>query len=765
MLTGSGTPQCSGVFGRWARRLLAVGTLVLAGCSPQPVNSPYPDQNMAQNVLHTAFAQRSPKYLDPASSYSSDESPFTYSIYEPLYGYHYLKRPYKLVPRAAQEVAQPVYFDRNDQPLPDDAPGEDIAYSVYDIHIRPGILFQPHPAFARNPDGSYAYWPLPPGGLEDRYAITDFPLTGTRTLTAHDYVYGIRRLASPRVVSPAFGVLSSHIQGLRDYAERLRQVDAELKSAKSGLANADTGLSNAGTDPAASQGRPAWLDLRDYAFDGVQALDDHTLRIRVNGKYPQFRYWLAMTFTAPVPWEADRFYQQPGMAQRNLSLNTWPVGTGAYMMVESIQNRRHVMARNPNFRGEPYPCEGMPDDKARELLADCGKVTPFIDRIEFALEKESVPLMGKFLQGYYDIPEADGGDYGVAMRVAATDSAEKAELYADRGLQLLTSTAAQITYLGFNWLDPVVGYGDTPAQQEKNRKLRQAISIAFNWEQFVSIFLNDQAQVAQGPLPPGVAGYEPLPQGLNHQIYRWEGGRAVRRSLDEARRLLAEAGYPEGRHADTGEPLILHFDSAGGLGSSPTLDWMRRQLKALNVELEIRATDYNRFQDKMRQGVAQMFMWGWIADYPDAENFLFLLYGENAKAKSGGENASNYQNPRYDALFRKMRFLDEGPEKEQVVREMIDIVQHDMPWMFGFYPYSGGAYQAWVGNAQPTQMVRNTLQYLKIDPQQRAQSVARWNTPLWWPLWVLLGLVAVAIYPAWRVVQRRERKTALGDTP
>ena len=721
---------------------LLCALLFLAGCSPQPVNSPYPNQSLSENVLYTAFAQRSPKYLDPASSYSSDESPFTYSIYEPLYTYHYLKRPYELIPRTAEAVAAPKYFDHNHQPLPDDAPGEQIAYSVYDIKIKPGILFQPHPAFARHADGSYAWWPLPPDALENRYAIPDFAQTGTRALTAHDYVYAIRRLASPRVVSPAFGVLSSHIQGLHDYAQTLKQVEKALRE---------------------TQGEQAWLDLREHGFDGVQALDDYTLRIRVKGKYPQFRYWLAMTFTAPVPWEADRFYHQPGMAQRNLSLNTWPVGTGAYMMVESIQNRRHVMARNPNFRGEPYPCEGSPEAQAKGLLADCGKMTPFIDRIEFALEKESVPLMGKFLQGYYDIPEADGGDYGVAMRVAATDSAEKAALYADHGLQLLTSTAAQISYLGFNWLDPVVGKGDTPEQQEKNRKLRQAISIAFDWEQFISIFLNDQAQVAQGPLPPGVAGHESLPEGLNHQIYRWENGRAVRRSLDEARQLLAEAGYPDGRRADTGEPLILYFDSAGGMGSSPTLDWMRRQLKALNIELEIRATDYNRFQDKMRQGSAQMFMWGWIADYPDAENFLFLLYGENAKARTGGENASNYQNPRYDELFLKMRFLDDGPEKARVVQEMIDIVQHDMPWMFGFYPYSGGAYQAWVGNAEPTQMVRNTLQFLKIDSARRAERIAQWNTPVWWPLWLLLVLLVLAIYPAWRVLQRRERATALDD--
>src|SRR3546814_10206964 len=98
--------------------------------------------------------------------------------------------------------------------------------------------------------------------------------------------------------------------------------------------------------------------------------------------------------------------------------------------------------------------------------------------------------------------------YVVARRVAAGDSHQKASLYQDHGLQLRSATEAQLYYLGFNWLDPVLGKGDTPEQQEKNRKLRQAISIAFDWEQFVSIFENDEAQVAYGPVPPGVLGYQ-----------------------------------------------------------------------------------------------------------------------------------------------------------------------------------------------------------------------------------------------------------------
>src|SRR5258705_13980948 len=114
-------------------------------------------------------------------------------------------------------------------------------------------------------------------------------------------------------------------------------------------------------------GRP-WIDLRAYELAGVKALDRHTYRVRIRGKYPQFVYWLAMPFFAPIPWEAEKFFHQPGMAERNFSLDWWPVGTGAFMLSENQPNARMVLARNPNFRGEPYPSEGEPGDAARGLL-------------------------------------------------------------------------------------------------------------------------------------------------------------------------------------------------------------------------------------------------------------------------------------------------------------------------------------------------------------------------------------------------------------
>ena len=77
----------------------------LTGCS-EVSNNPHPFGSEKTNTLFVPFRERSPKYLDPTSSYSNDETPFTYQVYEPLYGYHYLKRPYELIGRTAEEVAR-----------------------------------------------------------------------------------------------------------------------------------------------------------------------------------------------------------------------------------------------------------------------------------------------------------------------------------------------------------------------------------------------------------------------------------------------------------------------------------------------------------------------------------------------------------------------------------------------------------------------------------------------------------------------------------
>ena len=162
-------------------------SLALTSCGDIP-NAVRSEKELLSNTLFTPFSGRSPKHLDPTSSYSSEETPFTYNIYEPLYQYHYLKRPYELIPRAAAEVVDPTYFDKDGKKLSPDADPELVALSVYEIPIKKGILFAPHPAFARNERGEYVNHNLSPEVIKDLHNPMSLPLKGTRELTAEDYV-------------------------------------------------------------------------------------------------------------------------------------------------------------------------------------------------------------------------------------------------------------------------------------------------------------------------------------------------------------------------------------------------------------------------------------------------------------------------------------------------------------------------------------------------------------------------------------------------
>jgi ABC-type transport system substrate-binding protein len=708
--------------------VLLLGAACIAGCG-QIWNSPYPSEDRGKNIFYTAFTER-PKHLDPVQSYSEDEAEFNAQIYEPPLQYHYLKRPYTLVPMTAEAVPKPQYVDAHDNPVAAEA--EDVAYSVYEIRIRPGIRYQPHPAFAQDGSGKLIYAKLTREDLNGIYMLSDFPQVGTRELIAEDYAYQIKRLAHPRLHSPIFGLMSEYIVGLKELARELKAADKALS---------------------AKGEKETRLDLSRFNLSGVEVIDRYAYRIKVKGRYPQFAYWLAMNFFAPVPIEADRFYSQPGMAERNLTLDWYPVGTGPYMLTENNPNARMVLERNPNFRGETYPAEGDPEDAQAGFLADAGKAIPFIDKVVFTREKEGIPYWNKFLQGYYDASGIASDNFDQAVRINVEGEAGVTPEMAEKGISLETAVATSSRYLAFNWLDPVVG-----GASERSRKLRQAISIALDWEEFISIFANGRGIPGHGPIPPGIAGYRTGEEGMNPVVYDWVNGTPRRKSIEVAKGLLAEAGYPNGRDARTGEPLVLYLDTTDrGPGDKPRYDWFRKQFAKLNIQLEIRGTDYNRFQDKVRKGAAQIFVWGWNADYPDPENFLFLFHTPQSRARFQGENAANYSNPEFDLLFEQMKNTEDSPQRQAIIDKMVTILREDAPWSFMFHHKEYSLRHAWLANVKPNQMARNSVKYKRIDTRLRDAQRAQWNGPLLWPLAAILVVVGLSGVPAIAMYRRRER--------
>jgi ABC-type transport system substrate-binding protein len=657
---------------------------LLAACS----NNPYPDADDTRKVRYRALPGPT-KTLDPAVSYSSLEHQITANVYETLLEYHYLKRPYTLMPGLAEAVPEPELL----------ADGR----VRYRFELRAGIRFQNDPCFELGGAGRT-----------------------TRAVTVADIVFELMRIADPAVTSPVIATFAK-IEGFRGFSERLaqlREADAEFDRLR-----IDEQYARAG----------------DIA--GLQAHGDHELVMTLSEPFPQILYWFAMPFTTPVPWEAVVYYD--GEDDRPF-FKDHPVGAGPFLVSRFDQRSRIDLVRNENWYGAEhpewrapgtiYPAEGEAIDvEEGRLVADyVGRQLPFIDRIEFRMETENIPAFNKFLQGYYDA----SGIVHESFDKIVQEGGLSPEMAA-RGMKLEKSVDPDIYYIGFNMDDSVVG---VPAGA-RGRRLRQAMSLAVDVEEYTRVFNNGRGVPAQSPIPPGIFGYE----ADYRNPYR-------QRDLARAKELLAAAGYPDGIDPETSKPLRLSFD----LGDTSTQARLRFQFfvdgwARLGLDVEVAATNYNKFRQKVKEGAYQIFMWGWIADYPDPENFLFLLWGEMAQAKSGGPNTANFDLARFNELFLVMKDLANGPRRLEVIREIRQILERERPWIELFHRESYVLYHSWMRNVKPAGLSLPAEKYVDLDPEQRSRVRRQWNEPVRWPAYALVALVAAIIVPGVRTYLRERQ--------
>ena len=170
--------------------------------------------------------------------------------------------------------------------------------------------------------------------------------------------------------------------------------------------------------------------------------------------------------------------------------------------------------------------------------------------------------------------------------VVGPDGVEMSEDVADHGIRMDPDVKPGIYYYGFNMRDPVVG-----GYTEEKRKLRRALQIAFNVEEYLAIFYKGNGITAHNVIPPGIAGHLEGEEGINPFTHTWENGEAVRRSIDEAKQLLVEAGYPNGRDARTGEPLKIFIDVQTQAIGNTQMNWMDRVFGQIGVQVEYRPAD------------------------------------------------------------------------------------------------------------------------------------------------------------------------------
>ena len=698
---------------------LFIVTLLLSSCS-QIWNNPHDFDSLNAQVLHLPFSSP-PKHLDPVVSYNANEAAFIAQVYEPLLQYHYFKQPYQIEPLTLAKMPVVSYLDSEQQVT------EDVAtYTKYHFTIKDDIYYQPHPAFAQQRDGGFKFHQLTPKMLKGIKSPFDFKTKATKKLTVDDYIYAIKRMAIKSNNSPVLATLKPVIIGLEDYSNSVSK-GFDLKE--------DYRLSK--------------LDIA-----GVSKISDTEFTILIKGVYPQFLYWLTMNFFAPIPWEAIAFYDQEILKEHNISLDTYPVGTGPYQLVENQPNQRIRLITNPNYKHGYYPHDGLPEGADKSLLDDANKPLPFIKEAVYSLEKESIPAWNKFLQGFYDASGVSSSSFDQAMSINAgelgiTDEMKK------KGISFSTVVEPSISYWAFNMADKTVG-----GYSEKQQKLRQAISIAFNEEEYISIFFNGRGVPAQGPIPNGIFGSLDGEKGINPYVYDWKNNHPVRKPIEFAKQLLAEAGYKNGKDKN-GKQLVLNFDtSLTGPDGKALLDWNRKQLKKLNIELIIRSSDYNRFQDKVRTAQVQLFTWGWNADYPDPENFLFLLAGENAPINTDGYgvNGANYDNPKYNAMFKKVKTMQNTEERQALINQMVELVRKDAPWSFGHHKKNLVLKHNWYKNSWINPLAQNTLKYKRIDAEKRMASIEKWNQPVIWPIWFVLFVLLGSIYPLAKAYRAKQKQ-------
>jgi oligopeptide transport system substrate-binding protein len=655
--------------------------LTAFGCT----NNPYPEADRDKKVLYSSFNE-APKTLDPAVAYTTAEHVITGNVYDTLLEYHYLERPYRLIPGLATAVPEP-------QQLAD-------GKQAYRFQIRPGVLFHADPCFAPDQAGRR-----------------------TREVGAEDFAFALARVADPAVNSP---VISSFAQilGFADFSKRL----VELRR----------------TDKAFVALPVHEQYARAGGIAGVVAHGAQELEIVLAEPNAQILYWFAMPFTTPMAWEAVAYYDGKG-GRANFADHA--VGTGPFRLSLYEKQFRFTLERNelwygsqPTGSGAPgaiFPSQIDSEDIAegRVDAAYAGRRMPFVDRVKFYRERESIPRFNKLVQGYYD----DGGIVKESFDAVIQGDRLSPQMQA-RGMRLDKTVEPTIFYIGFNMDDPVLG----TAGGERSRKLRQAMSVAIDSRQYLELFMNGRGVPAQTLLPPGLFGYD---AGYRNPFRQYDVARA--------RQILADAGYKNGIDPATGNRLKLSFDTPATTASANLqFEYLAGAWRQIGLDIEINATTYNQFQDKVRRGAFQIFSWGWVADFPDPENFLFLLACENARSKSGGPNTASFCNAEFDQLYNQMKYLPNNDVRADVIRRMLVIVERERPWIELYHLEDFVLSHAWLVNSKPMGISYPAYKYKDVRPEVRSRLQAEWNAPVRWPVYLVLFAVVALTVPAVRTYYR-----------
>ena len=481
-----------------------------------------------------------------------------------------------------------------------------------------------------------------------------------RELVAADYVYSLKRFFDPKVRAQWAFLLEGKVAG----------ADKLVEEAK----------------------RTGKFDY-DRPIEGLQAPGRYTLRIRLVEPDYNMLYILTMPATAAVAREVVERYGD--------AFPEHPVGTGPYKLGEWRRSARIVLEANPDYREDYFTTAGGEDERDARIAAHlAGKRLPLVGRIEIFVIEERQPQWLAFLNGEHDYIRPVPAEF----TDQAVPGGRLAPALAKRGIEVRPDEVAWITYTTFNMNDPVVG-GYTPDKIA----LRRAISLAYPIHEEIAIIYKNQALKVDSPIAPGMAGYLP------------ETSPTLEYNPAKAKALLDMFGYVDRdgdgfREMPDGSPLVIDHASVPIQRERERNRLWGRAMADIGIRMTFNKVE--KLPDLRRQaqlGKVQSFSYGWIADYPDGENFLQLFWTKSI----GGANYTMFSLPEFDRLYEKVKTMPDTPERTELYRRMVHLLWVYNPWRVNSLMRNTILIQPWVLGYKKHPFAHEPWRYLDVDLQRR----------------------------------------------
>ena len=477
-----------------------------------------------------------------------------------------------------------------------------------------------------------------------------------RELVAADYVYSLKRMLDPKVRAQWAFLVEGKIAG----------ADAIVADAK----------------------RTGRFDY-DRTMEGLQALDRYTLRIKLKEPDYNLLYILTMPATAALAREVVERYGE--------AVSEHPVGTGPYKLARWRRSALVVLEANPDFREEYFETAGGEDERDARIAAHlAGKRLPLVGRIEVSIIDEHQPRWLAFLNAEHDYIRP----VPVEFIDMAIPGGHLAPNLARRGIEVRPDEIAWITYTTFNMKDPVVG-GYTPEKVA----LRRAMCLGYPIQEEIAIIYKNQAIKVDSPIAPGMAGYTPETSPtlvydparakalLDMYGYVDRDGDGFRENPDGSQLVIDQASVPEQRYRQRNEL------------------W-RRAMADIGIRMTFEKVE--KLPDLRRQaqlGKVQSLTYGWIADYPDGENFLQLFTTKSI----GGANYTLFSRPEYDAMYEQSRSMPDSPERTEIYRRMVHMLWVYAPWRVNSLLSNTILIHPWVIGYKKHPFQHEPWRYLDVD--------------------------------------------------